>query len=163
MPWEQTYRQETIEEFAARQGCAYIGLPRRSTFDPYEFLLENGATSDGENHQEPPEDPIELLHAKRRYVVAKLEDLERNHKQFMTYVQNQSRFHAMGAGPSVTEDEVSSLEELTAEIVELQNRIADIDSELTKPTEADLRAQEYDRQEQARQDALQARIRDCRL
>lgn len=89
---------ENFEEFARRQGCEYLRV------DPARLLFANGAVWEEHGRGiirglEPPTEPAELNHLRRRFVAQQLQRAQRDLSALRNQISMQAQFFAKGCGP----------------------------------------------------------------
>ncbi len=143
---------ESIQEFTQRMGCTPLHVRNR-------FLYPNGGQSNGHEHIDPPQDPIDLLRLRREYVVENLFQREKRYEAERGGIAEQLRYHGMGWGPMPPEGWEAYLEELTAEIEKLREELAKIDQEFRAVSPPHVAAQVRDEQKLEQQQRSMGALR----
>jgi len=106
---------ETLQMFTERQLSQPIKVNGR-------YLYSNGATSDGHVHREPPTNADAQLRLRHEYAEASLRVATHHFNNERSAIQEQLRFHQMGAGPLPQPGWETYLKDLAHEIEQLKLR-----------------------------------------
>lgn len=147
---------ESPKEFMARMNCRFIEVEGG-------YLFENGGRYLYGLRYEPPTDPAERLVLSIDYESKLLERAENRFTNCSNYIDTQSQYYALGAGPAPEDKVFADLKRFQEEVLILRKNVEALQTEYRKligPTPADRRAaQNAKRVEEA--EAL--RIRGARI
>ena len=116
---EEHYRQGFVH-FKERQKCDFLFVDRGDLGEKL-YLFASGAISDGNlRHEPPPSDPRERLSRQGAYLQEKLSRAELHFQQCRDFIQTQSHYHKLGAGPMPSERNFNDLEGFKKAIVDLR-------------------------------------------
>lgn len=107
---------ESLAEFQQRQACPFVETK-------LGWLFENGAASDGNRHDNPPADPVELRRRQIAYLKACLHRQESLLAQCREFITTQAEFHAAGFGGLPPEAAIEDANRFKANIERLQQQI----------------------------------------
>ena len=119
---------ETFEEFKARMNCdsvAIVNQSHRTGENVSHYSFENGAVSDGRNHEEPPGDPVACSAIKVDFLTRRLKQEQTLFESCRSFILAQANYARLGAGPAPEEAAFTDLERLKANVAALQLRLQD--------------------------------------
>lgn len=113
----QTLEIESLEEFITRHGGNPVNLQSGETGVREQttwLLCPTGArySADGEQRQEPSDDPVTKLEGESHYLDLLTRHLEDNYAQCQNGLIEQCGIYTMGSGPIPDESELQTLTEL---------------------------------------------------
>src|SRR5690348_3110220 len=83
---------ENFSEFKDRMACTCVTTARG-------YLFEIGGFSNGQQHEDPPDDAEARLRLQIEYQEFRLQHEEQRFHECQAYITGQSEIHASGAGP----------------------------------------------------------------
>lgn len=147
---------QSLAEFSESMDCKSIQLQSGA------YLFENGAVSNGREHQPPPEDKFLRARRKKQYYGVKLKTAEDAFRKVKGEVNAKSHCDPMSSPPP-DEYDVESLRRLQAEVFEFRKKVEEQDKILAESPEGKAQQQrkeleDFRRKEQAKFAAICAEI-----
>ena len=161
----RTITVESFEEFTARQGCEHeteTAASPRTGENIFHAVFENGASSDGYLHREPPDDPAQLLGIKIEYWKRRVEHFERLFGECKNYISMQCAIGKSGFGPNPPEEAFADLDRFRDGVHDSEAKLAELEAELKElrgPQPFDERMEHLDRQRQKANELLARAMR----